>query len=72
MVQEARNANIPNQLMTPSDTNKEEETDKNEIEDIKEFSTCAAVSGYAIPLGMDPDLAGRQKNRIRRKKHKKS
>lgn len=57
-------ARVPNQLMSPSDQQEEDE------EGVNEFSSVGggAIVGYSLPLGMDPDAAGRFKNRPRRKK----
>lgn len=60
-------ARVPNQLLSPDEASKEEPE-----ENVQEFSSVGggAVMGYTLPLGMDPDAAGRQKNRPRRNKKK--
>lgn len=50
-----------------------EDTSKNieEIEEeLQEFSGCAGIGGYSLPLGMNPDSAGRNKNKVTNKKPK--
>lgn len=64
-------ARVPNQLLSPDEHEGEEEGIK--AGDVQqEFSSMGggAVMGYSLPLGMDPDAAGRQKNRPRRKNKK--
>jgi hypothetical protein len=71
LVVEGDIARVPNQLLSPDESPK---SDSNEIEDnVQEFSSVGggAVMGYSLPLGMNPDAAGRQKNRPRRKKKSK-
>jgi hypothetical protein len=67
LVIEARNARVPNQLLDASDTESGEK-EKDEVEDVNEFSGVGAVAGYTAPLGMSPDDLGRKKGRTRRKK----
>lgn len=38
---------------------------------VNEFTGVGAVVGYMLPLGMDPDAAGRQLNSTKRSKKKK-
>lgn len=68
-------ARVPNQLLEPGDKkNKAEEEShgSEEADEVVEFSSIGGgnIMGYNLPLGMDPDAAGRQKNRPRRKKSK--
>lgn len=67
MVVEGDIARVPNQLLSPDSESKEDPE-----EAVQEFSSVGggAVMGYSLPLGMDPDAAGRQMNRPRRKKKK--
>ena len=64
-VLETHMARVPNQLMSPDvgDTN-DDEAD----ESVNEFSGVGAIAGYSAPLGMDPDLLGRKKNKSKKKK----
>jgi hypothetical protein len=57
-------ARVPNQLLSIDDEGKEDVED----EEVCEFSGVGAVAGYALPLGMNPDSAGRGKNRLQQKK----
>lgn len=68
VVSEGEIARVPNQLLSLSDVAKEENGE--EQDDVKEFSSVGggSIVGYSLPLGMDPDAAGRLKNRPRRKK----
>lgn len=62
MVLEGEIARVPNQLMSiNSDSEKEEEN-------VNEFSSIGggSIVGYSLPLGMNPDLAGRKKNRLKK------
>ncbi len=71
VVKEGELARVPNQLLSPEDHEGEEEGMK--AGDVQqEFSSVGsgAIMGYSLPLGMNPDAAGRQKNRPRRKKKK--
>jgi len=63
-------ARVPNQLLSPDESSKEESGEPEE--NVQEFSSMGggAVMGYTLPLGMDPDAAGRKKNRLRRNKKK--
>lgn len=67
MVVEGEIARVPNQLMSVGDSEKEKE------ENVNEFSSIGggSIAGYTLPLGMNPDSAGRQKNRSKRKKQNK-
>lgn len=53
-------ARVPNQLV--SDDDDEWSEDDN---DVNEFSGVGSIAGYTAPLGMDPDLLGRKKNKKR-------
>ena len=63
-------ARVPNQLLSPESVPSGEEEKE---EAVQEFSSVGGgnIVGYSLPLGMDPDAAGRQKNRPRRKKKNK-
>jgi hypothetical protein len=63
-------ARVPNQLLSPDSDNHAEEESPSGEEAVQEFSGVGSIMGYSLPLGMDPDAAGRQKNAPRRKKKK--
>lgn len=66
-------ARVPNQLLSPDGDNhaeKEESPSGDDAAQVQEFSGVGSIMGYSLPLGMDPDAAGRQKNRPRQKKKK--
>lgn len=67
-LQETPLARVPNQLMTfdgePAEKGEPEEVDAEQVQEMG----VGSIMGYSLPLGMDPDDAGRQKNSIRRKK----
>lgn len=77
MIEDDRNANVPNQLLTADALEDEfgdeervyhdEQTD--EESGIQEFSGVGsgAIAGYTAPLGIDPDRLGRKKNKISKK-----
>ena len=67
LVLEVGNARVPTQLLDPSDED-DGKNDKDEVEDVNEFSGVGAISGYTAPLGMSPDDLGRKKDRTRRRK----
>lgn len=67
---EARQARVPNQLISPDDVNDEEGDDLEKVEQVQEYNTTANIMGYSAPLGMNPNKLGRLKNRSK-KKHKK-
>lgn len=66
MVKEARDARVPQQLLSPTEDSGEKGSE-NEVEDVVEFAAvgAASVAGYTAPLGMSPDAVGRKKNRPR-------
>ena len=67
-------ARVPTQLLPPetsgqkSGHKRNKEVEVHEEENLEEFSGVGAIAGYTLPLGMNPDAAGRRKNRPRRKK----
>lgn len=63
---ESELARVPNQLVS-ANVQGEEDTD-----DVNEFSSVGggAIMGYSLPLGMNPDLAGRKKNKPKKKRTK--
>ena len=67
LVAEARNANVPNQLLAPNGNSEEEsvdgQEDMEEDDGLKEFSAVGAIAGYTAPLGMSGDALGRKKNK---------
>jgi len=70
MMIEAEMLSEPNRHGLVVDKKKEEEDDT-EGKRIEEFVTTAAVAGYTLPLGMDPDDAGRKMNKLHKKKKSK-
>lgn len=62
-------ARVPTQLLSPDDV-KGQEDRGHEEEGIEEFSGVGAIAGYTLPLGMNPDAAGRRNNSSHRKKKK--
>jgi hypothetical protein len=48
---EFKDARVPNQLV--SDEPSTEDKDKDEVEDVKEFSGVGAIAGYTAPLGAE-------------------
>ena len=68
---EARQARVPNQLISPDDVNDEEGEGLEPVEQVQEYNTTANIMGYSAPLGMNPNMLGRLKNRGKKKKHKK-
>lgn len=55
-------ARVPQQLVSTED----EQADNGEEEEgVNEFSGAGGAAGYTLPLGMDPDSAGRKKNSLR-------
>ena len=62
-IEEAREANVPNQLVSAEDKGTADEDDVNEFCGVG----GGAIGGYTAPLGMDPDALGRKKNRPKRK-----
>lgn len=73
IVSETPLARVPNQLISPDDAGqgKEDVADESEeVADVNEFSSAGggSIMGYSLPLGMDPDSAGRKKNKVRSKK----
>ena len=63
-VDEARDARVPQQLVT-ADSDKDSGKDDSQEADqnVSEFSGVGSIAGYSAPLGMDPDLLGRKKNK---------
>lgn len=59
---EAHLARVPQQLLSPDQETDNRDEDEGE-EDVNEFSGVGSIVGYSVPLGMDPDRLGRQKNR---------
>jgi hypothetical protein len=43
---------------------KEKDIEESE-EELTEFSSAGGVAGYSLPLGMNPDDAGRKKNKTK-------
>lgn len=69
IVEQTPLARVPNQLIDPDDVQgKEDVTDEADAGDVNEFSGVGGIAGYSLPLGMDPDAAGRRKNAPRSKK----
>lgn len=72
IVSEGEIARVPNQLLSPDGDSKREDDDGNgeAMDDVQEFSSVGGgnIMGYSLPLGMNPDAAGRKKNRPRPKK----
>lgn len=68
---EARQARVPNQLISPDEVNDDEGDDLEQVEQVQEYNTTANIMGYSAPLGMNPNKLGRLKNRGKKKKHKK-
>ena len=64
---EAHLARVPNQLIDPDDQEEVGTSNEDEVEEVNEFSGVGAIAGYSAPLGMDPDLLGRKKNKPHRK-----
>jgi len=64
-VDEARDARVPQQLVTAdSEKNSGKNDDSQEADqDVNEFSGVGSIAGYSAPLGMDPDRLGRKKNK---------
>lgn len=71
VLEDARLARVPQQLVSPDgEQSGNSEDGKEEAEDVYEFSGAGAGAGYTLPLGMDPDAAGRRKNSLRRNRPK--
>lgn len=70
VLKESSLARVPNQLLSPDGEGNEEKGEPEEVEaaPVHEFSGVGSIIGYSLPLGMNPDDAGRQKNRPRPKK----
>lgn len=63
-------ARVPTQLLSPDEVKGDKEGKDHDVENqgIEEFSGAGAIAGYTLPLGMNPDAAGRRKNKSQRKK----
>jgi hypothetical protein len=61
IMQEARDARVPQQLLAPEDSEKGSE--KDEVENVVEFSGVGAIAGYTAPLGMSPGKKKRTRNK---------
>lgn len=64
-VNEACNARVPQQLVK-ADSEKGDGSKDDSLEadqGVNEFSGVGSVAGYTGPLGADPDLLGRKKNK---------
>ena len=70
VLESAGNARVPNQLVDASDSDSKQGKQKDEVEDVNEFSGAGAIAGYTAPLGASPDAMGRQKNAPRRRRKK--
>ena len=70
---------VSSQLLEPEDEEEKargtpsSDADTGE-EELEEFSSCGGgnIVGYSLPLGMDPDAAGRRKNAPPKKRRKNS
>ena len=59
-------ARVPQQLVSSETDGQSGNSDNGEeAEDVNEFSGASGAAGYTLPLGMDPDAAGRKKNSSR-------
>ena len=73
------NPRAPSQLVEPEDDDEKakgkrlKDKDKDE-QDLEEFSSVGGgnIVGYTLPLGMDPDKAGRQKNAAPKRRRSKN
>jgi hypothetical protein len=63
---ETDSARVPQQLVSSETDGQSGNSDSGEeAEDVNEFSGAGGAAGYTLPLGMDPDAAGRKKNSSR-------
>jgi hypothetical protein len=65
-IESSGNANVPNQLIDSDDD--EKKSNKDEVEDVNEFSGVGSIAGFTAPLGAGPATYYDKKPKAKKRK----